>query len=184
MEGYFRRNGLKMFIIFLALAAIVLAVTVGSDVFLKRRLPLKYSEQVEKYAAEFSLDKYLVYAVISTESGFNATAESKAGARGLMQLMPKTAEWINKEYSLNENAENLFDPDTNIRLGCAYLSYLSKRFGGDERKIICAYNGGEGNVKEWMQKYGEDLNNIPYEETRKYLKKVTVRHEIYKALYS
>ena len=74
MEGYFRRNGLKMFIIFLVLAAIVLAVTVGSDVFLKRRLPLKYSEQVEKYAAEFSLDKYLVYAVISTESGFNATA--------------------------------------------------------------------------------------------------------------
>lgn len=183
MEGYFRRNGLKMFIIFLALAAIVLAVTVGSDVFLKRRLPLKYSEQVEKYAAEFSLDKYLVYAVISTESGFDEKAQSRAGAQGLMQLMPATAEWINEKYSLNENAENLFDADTNIRLGCAYLSYLFSRFG-NEKKVICAYNGGEGNVREWIDKYGENLDYIPYKETRKYLKKVTVRHEIYKALYS
>lgn len=183
MEGYFKRNGIKMLVIFLVLAAIVLGVTVGCDTYLKHRLPLKYSEQVEKYAAEFSLDKYLVYAVISTESGFDEKAESRVGARGLMQLMPATAEWINEKYALNENAENLFDADTNIRLGCAYLSYLFSRFG-DEKKVICAYNGGEGNVKEWTEKYGENLDYIPYEETRKYLKKVTVRYEIYKALYT
>lgn len=184
MEGYFKRKGLKMLAIFLILAALILAVTVGCDTYLNHRLPMKYSEQVEKYSAEFSLDKYLVYAVISTESGFDANAESGAGAQGLMQLMPATAEWINEKYSLNEDADNLFDADTNIRLGCAYLSYLFFRFKNDEKKVICAYNGGEGNVKKWISEYGDSLPVIPYEETRKYLKKVTVRYEIYKALYT
>lgn len=179
-----KRRGAKMLSYFLILLFLILSVTVGCDTFLKSRLPLKYTDIVEKYSNEYGLDKYLIYAVISTESDFKPTAKSDAGAMGLMQLMPETAVWIGNKISLSVELDSLFDPDTNIHLGCAYLSYLFSRFDGDIKKVICAYNGGEGNVREWASKYSDSLDYIPFKETRKYLKKVTVRYEIYTEIYS
>lgn len=184
MAKPFKRRKAKILAYLMILVFLVFTVTLGSDLFLKNRLPVKYCDIVEKYATEYGIDKYLVFAVISTESNFNPDAVSDAGAMGLMQLMPDTALWIGEKISFQVDVQSLFDPDTNIRLGCAYLSYLFSRFDNNTKKVICAYNGGEGNVREWASKYSDNLDYIPYKETRKYLKKVTVRYEIYTEIYS
>ncbi len=186
---YLKRNGIKMLITFLILAVLLYIAFFWSNSFIKKKLPLKYSEYVEKYSLEYSLDKYLVYSVISAESDFNEKAQSSAGAMGLMQLMPDTAKWINEKYNLSLDASNLFDAETNIHLGCCYLNYLSGRFNASVELIIAAYNGGEGNVAGWLknEKYSNDgktLSSIPYKETSNYLKKVLTRYEIYQKLYS
>lgn len=99
----------------------------------------------------------LVAAVVQQESQFKPTARSRAGAQGLMQLMPRTGRWM--------GASNLLNPQDNVKAGAKYLKYLHERFDGDETKVIAAYNGGEGNVR----KYG---GIPPFRETRQYVKKV------------
>ncbi len=187
-RSYFARNGFKVVLTVIILAVMIFGIFVGSEIFLRKKLPMEYSEFVEKYSAEYGLDKYLVYSIISTESDFVKDAKSSAGACGLMQLMPETAQWINSKYSLSVDPENLFDPETNIKLGCCYYAYLVKKFESTEN-AICAYNGGEGNIEKWLnnEEYSSDgitLQVIPFKETKNYLKKVTTRYEIYKDLYS
>ena len=102
--------------------------------------------------------------------------------------MPETAEWVNEKYKLNIDAENLFDAETNIKLGCFYISYLMERFDNEVPLVLAAYNGGEGNVKKWLgdtkySKDGKTLYYIPYEETRNYVKKVSTYFELYKDIY-
>lgn len=165
---------------------LIFAVLLYSDTFIKRQIVKKYSESVEKYALEYSLDPNFVYAIISTESSFRPNVMSKAGACGLMQLMPETASRLNKTYKLGIDETNLFDVDTNIHLGCCYLRFLFDLFDNTDL-VICSYNAGEQNVKEWLEKYSSDgktLNKIPYKETSNYLRKVKTRYEIYKILYN
>ncbi len=185
-KSFFQSNVLKMIITAILLFAFVYVAFIWSNTYIKQKLPVKFSEQVEMYSDEYGLDRYLVYSVISVESDFDKNAESSAGALGLMQIMPETADWMNSKYSLAINDIDLFSPDTNIRIGCCYLSYLTKRFGSTELALI-AYNGGEGNVREWLKKYSSDgvtLDTIPYKETANYVKKVTTRYEIYSRIYS
>ncbi|MBR2861215.1 MAG: lytic transglycosylase domain-containing protein [Clostridia bacterium] len=185
---YFQRSWHKILITAAILAALLYLVFVWGNNALEKRLPIKFQEQVEKYSAEYSLDKYLVYAIINTESGFDPEAESHAGAIGLMQLMPDTASWLNEKYSLGYDEINLKDPDQNVRMGCCYLAYLSNRFSSPEL-VFAAYNGGPNNVAKWLNnpEYSSDgktLKRIPYEETSNYVKKVSVRYDFYKKLYS
>jgi soluble lytic murein transglycosylase-like protein len=99
---------------------------------------------------------------METESRFHASARSQVGARGLMQLMPRTGRWL--------GASNLYDPEQNVEAGTKYLKYLQKRFDGNLNKAIAAYNGGEGNVKRY--------NGVPpFRETRSYVKRVLSRYE-------
>ena len=87
--------------------------------------PTKYSEYVEKYADEYCVDKYLIYALIKAESNFDPEVTSSSDARGLMQLMEETA--VERANAIgNETVESydLYDPETNIKLGTSYLSYL------------------------------------------------------------
>jgi len=108
-------------------------------------------------AEKYDVDPALVAAVVETESRFRTHARSQVGARGLMQLMPQTGRWM--------GASNLYDPEQNVDAGAKYLKYLSGRFGGDQQKIIAAYNAGEGNVKRY--------NGVPpFRETRQYVKRV------------
>ena len=83
------------------------------------------------------------------ESGFKPMAKSGKGARGLMQLMPSTAEWIANKNGIAYSEELLVNAEYNLELGCAYLSYLSSRFDG-KRNIAAAYNAGEGDVRKWL----------------------------------
>jgi soluble lytic murein transglycosylase-like protein len=112
-------------------------------------------------AAKYDLDPALVAAVVETESRFRTRARSQVGAKGLMQLMPRTGRWM--------GARNLYDPEQNVDAGAKYLQYLSRRFDGDQTKIIAAYNAGEGNVKRY--------NGVPpFRETRNYVNRVMTHY--------
>lgn len=157
--------------------------------------PKDYSDIVEKYAAEYDIPPEVIFAVIKTESGFDPNARSSAGALGLMQMMPSTFEWLTGDEHLNENllTSKLFDPETSIRYGTYYLSYLRNRFFPDGNVdwdiIFAAYNGGEGNVAKWLSDpecvdENGRLVNIPFPETRSYVSKVNKAIDTYKELYA
>ena len=153
-----------------------------------RLYPLEYRQQVMDHAAEYRVDPYLVAAVIRVESGFKREATSRQGARGLMQIMPETGEWIARQMKLPYDPEMLYDPDYNIRIGCWYLAELHREFGGDTVLALAAYNGGRTNVRQWLnerQWTGEHhtLDQIPFKETRLYVAKVLRDLDWYRVIY-
>ncbi len=121
-----------------------------------------FGDIIHEKAQKYDVDPALVAAVVETESRFHKGARSPVGARGLMQLMPRTGRWL--------GARNLYDPEQNVDAGVKYLKYLQGRFDGNLKKAIAAYNAGEGNVK----RYG---GVPPFNETRSYVKKVMTRYE-------
>lgn len=151
--------------------------------------PLKYRESLYRYAAEYELDPYLVAAVIRTESKFKPDAVSRTGARGLMQIMPDTGEWIARQMGIAYAPEMLYDPDYNIKIGCWYLADLSKEFHGDVVMTLAAYNGGRTNVQQWVTDrewtgQHETLDQIPFKETRLYVAQVMRDRERYHLIYT
>ncbi len=153
----------------------------------KKTHPLKYSEYVEKYSEIYGVPEHIIYASIKTESNFVSNAVSSAGAVGLMQMMPDTFLWLCEKNGEKLDVGMLYDPETNIRYGTYYLSYLYSEFGLWET-VFAAYNCGPGRVKEWQtnEEYADEngiLINIPFKETRGYVKKITKASETYKKLY-
>ena len=148
-----------------------------------------YSEYVEKYAKEYNVDPLLIYSIIKAESNFDDEAVSSKGATGLMQLMDNTA----KEIATNESLEyvsneSLFDPETNIKLGVKYFADLIAIFK-NEAVALAAYNAGMGTVQGWIDKGtikadGSDIENIPYNETNMYVRKILKDYDIYRSLYN
>ena len=149
--------------------------------------PLKYTSYVEKYSAEFSVDKYLVYAVIKAESEFDEKAVSDKGAVGLMQIMPSTAEEAAAKIGMeNYSPKMLTEPDINIRIGCYYIAFLLDRYGGDVRTAMAAYNAGYGNVDNWLACEQAEIISaeiIPFGETKKYIVKIINNYDKYKEIY-
>jgi dephospho-CoA kinase len=153
--------------------------------------PLQYRELIEKYAAEYNLSPAFVSAVIRNESSFRPTVESGDGARGLMQLMPDTAEWIARKLQVSGYAfERMYDPESNIRFGCWYLNYLSRLFLGDPVAVTAAYHAGQGQVKVWLSDpllsedgYSLPLTSLPEGPTKNYAGRVTRDYGIYQAKY-
>ena len=107
-----------------------------------------------------------------------------------MQMMPETAKWVAEQTDFEDFTLNyLEDPEVSIRLGTWYLASLKKEFNNNEVLVLAAYNGGRGNVKQWMRQYGwtmsfRDINQIPYQETREYVGKVLRSKQQYRELYS
>ena len=151
--------------------------------------PLYYSELIEENAAIYELDPALVAAVILCESSFDPSAESRVGARGLMQLMPDTADWVaGKVNEPDYSFDKLYTPDVGVRFGSWYLGYLSRRFEGDIKKMVCAYHAGQGNVDAWLRnpEYSADgvtLDVIPTNDTRRYATRVMNAHLVYQKYY-
>ncbi len=146
--------------------------------------PLKHTALIDKYAKEYDVDSYIIASIINAESSFNKKAVSKAGAVGLMQVLPQTAKWICKQNGEEYSLEKLKDANFNIRVGTYYLKYLITKFKNLD-VAICAYNAGEGVVGEWLKNedYSDDnktLKTIPYLETRNYLKAVKSGLLVYK----
>ena len=138
--------------------------------------PLQYIEEYKLYCNEFNIPLSLGLAVGKCESDFDSEAISSAGAVGVMQLMPSTAEYIAEK--INYNGEiNLKDYKINIMLACAYLSYLLTKFD-TEKEAIMAYNAGEGRVSQWLIS-DSNLQNIPYNETKIYYSKVKYAKFVY-----
>lgn len=155
----------------------------------KRSYRLQYASEIKKYSKEFGVDPYLVAAVIHCESSNRHDAVSKAGARGLMQIMPDTGKWIAEKLEVEGfSEEKLFEPETNIRFGCWYLKYLLDTFSGDRRTAAAAYNAGPGNVKKWLadERYssGGEIVEIPFKETERYVEKVQRAYEKYTEIYA
>ena len=151
--------------------------------------PTKYSEYVEKFSEENGIDKYLVYAIIKAESNFNPNVKSNADARGLMQLMEETAvERSNAIEGTEIEAYDLYDPETNIKLGTSYFAYLLGLYDDNMVLAIIAYNAGLGNVEQWIKDGvikadGSDIENIPYKETENYVRKILRDYQMYLKLY-
>lgn len=177
----------KYTIIFLI---ILCALVIYSNVtWLMRYIyPLKYADVIQKYSEEFGVDPYLIAAIIKVESGYKTNVISKKGACGLMQLMPDTAKWIAKNINMeNFNIAMLTQPEINIKMGTWYFSSLLKEFDNDTTLALAAYNGGRGNVAQWIKSgFFVDGNSdkIPFEETKGFIKKVKKAHKWYKRLYS
>ena len=150
---------------------------------------MEYSEYVEKYSKENGLDKYLIYAIIKAESNFDSNATSTASAKGLMQLMEETAvERSNVINNENVGENDLYDPETNIKLGTSYFAYLLGLYNGNITLAIIAYNAGLGNVQQWIKdgiikKDGSDIENIPFKETENYVRKILRDYQMYLKLY-
>jgi soluble lytic murein transglycosylase-like protein len=123
---------------------------------------IPYGELIYAKAKKYDVDPALVAAVIEQESRFKPRARSHMGARGLMQLMPRTGRWM--------GARDLYDPEQNVDAGVKYIKYLNKKFNGDLKKTIAAYNGGEGNVARYR-------GVPPFRETRQYVKKVMKNYD-------
>jgi len=151
--------------------------------------PLAWQQSVERWAEAYGVDPLLVLAVIREESHYLPTAVSSSDARGLMQLLPSTAQWIARsKLGLPYREEELFEPETNIRLGTWYLGYLLGLFEGDLCKAVAAYNGGQGNVQRWTAAAGTigpaDFPMVlQLTETREYLVKVLDSWLVYRMLY-
>jgi hypothetical protein len=139
-------------------AMTLLTDNVREDFF--RTLP--YGAIIHSKAEKYDIDPALVAAVIEAESRFKQSAVSPRGARGLMQLMPRTGRWL--------GARDLYNPEQNVDAGVKYLKYLNERFDGNLKQTIAAYNAGEGTVK----RYG---GIPPYLETRTYVKRVMTNYE-------
>ena len=149
--------------------------------------PQQYSEYVEKYAYEYGIPEYVVYSVMKVESDFNSGAVSDAGAVGLMQLMPDTFNWLTSLRQENLDSAMLYDPETNIKYGTYYLSYLYVRYGS-WTEVYAAYNAGQGKIDEWLTDsdltdQNGKLEKIPFKETSDYVKKLYKANEVYKRLY-
>ena len=159
---------------------------ISSEVAERIRYPRAYWDLFAHACALRSLDPWLVLALARQESLFNPRATSFADARGLMQLMPTTADRVARQVG-DESSPDLFDPQTNVQLGTAYLKNLLDLFSGDEFKAVAAYNGGEHAVQDWTRKFpGDDdewVENIGFHETRDYVKKVIGGRREYLLLY-
>ncbi len=166
-----------------ALVAVLVATGTLQDTLREVTLPLRHEDIIRQQAAEKGVPADLIAAVIYSESRFRDQT-SHAGARGLMQITPRTAKLIEGlSGGSTFTAEDLSDPDINIRYGTYYLRYLTEKFGGNRIAALAAYNAGETNVAAWG---GSDLSldDIEFDETRDYVESVLEKKDDYADHYS
>jgi soluble lytic murein transglycosylase len=160
----------------------------GQDLW-SYNFPQAYRDSMERYAKQFGVPEALVWGIMRAESQFNFEAISPVGARGLMQIMPYTADQLTRllgEPRLSE--KDLLNPDVNIRLGARYLSRLQKKFQEQIPFVAAGYNAGPHRVYSWLNTFGtldmdEFIEHVPFVETRNYIKKVVRNYAVYNQLY-
>jgi soluble lytic murein transglycosylase len=152
--------------------------------------PQGYWDSIVAYSRKYGQDPYFIAAIIREESQFREEALSPAGARGVMQVMPATGEWIASAIRLQRfDKTRLFESDTAINLGTWYIGHLMKRFKNDPLLAAAAYNAGPAAVAGWIGSNGtgasreEFVESIPFSETRGYVKKVLRNYAEYKRIY-
>jgi soluble lytic murein transglycosylase len=173
-----------------ALAVIVImAVRVGPHAVQELTLPLRHEDIIRQQAAEKNLDPALIAAVIYQESKFRDRTSS-AGAKGYMQLLPGTAEFIaHKSGGTRFELQDLGTPQINIAYGSWYLRYLIERYNGNKTLAVAAYNAGEDNVDKWVTAAGgpdkfDATRDIPFPETRAYVQGVFSKRDAYAQHYA
>lgn len=181
-------KGVRFLFVIIGIAAL-LTVFLRSPQVGRLLYPFPYREAIEKHATAYGVDPLLVVAVIRVESKFDPDAVSRRGALGLMQLMPATADWIAQQLGITSlTKEMILTPEINIRMGAWYLANLAAEFDNNQELILAAYNAGRGQVAAWLAEGTwsgsyEDVENIPFPETRDYISKVKAAYNRYQALY-
>jgi soluble lytic murein transglycosylase len=188
-----RRRRLIGLVVAAALALTVGAVVAGvgplGDVVREITLPLRHDDIIRQQARDKSLDAALIAAVIYEESRFRDQT-SHAGARGLMQITPETADFIAKHSGgFRFEQSDLATPQINIAYGTYYLRYLIDHYDGNEAPAIAAYNAGVTNADRWVAKTGgpnafDAADDIPFPETRAYVDNVLERRDQYREHYA
>ena len=164
---------------YLAIKVAVRAFGTNSDVYRAVAFPTPFGRAVRRASIRFGVNRALIYAVMRQESLFNEKALSRSGARGLMQLMESTARWTAERFGIKLG--DIYDVETNVTIGTAYIRYLLDLWKGDLVRAIASYNAGPGAVRGWKD-YGDDflfIETIPYDETRNFVKKVLLYYYIY-----
>src|ERR1051326_160316 len=170
----------------LGLSALLLLVR--TNAFWNALSPVTHKDLLYELAGRYKVDPLLLAAIESSESAFNFAAESKAGARGLMQLLPSTAEEEAAALKLDyQDAEDLYQPEINLRLGTHHFVRLLKAFDGNVVLALAAYNAGSANVRGWkLQSFGREqedlLEDIPVKETRRYVRRVLSAYRRFKTV--
>ena len=181
-------NKFKLTALLLILAVILIIIIVNAvKLGVQTVYPRQYIDLVEENAEEFEIDKALLYAVIKTESGFDKNAVSSVGAMGLTQITPDTFQWLQTKTGESYEEEALFEPEISIYYGAYFLNMLLEEFNNTET-ALAAYHAGRGRVNEWLSDPnispdGVVLENIPYEDTAGYVKRVMKITEKYKKIY-
>lgn len=184
------RRALGFILLALIALAVVGVVVVRSepDWYLRMRYPLQYRAIVSAHADNYGIEPSLLAAVIYTESKFDPNARSPAGAVGLMQLLPETAQGIaDHTGGGNYRPSDLYDPELNIRYGAYYLARLQHKYRDHPEALdlaLAAYNAGQGNVDRWVEEAGPGAPvRIPFRETRDYLERVHRLQGVYRDAY-
>jgi soluble lytic murein transglycosylase len=171
------------------LAAIVLLLPLARKAVNDLGLPLRYQDVIRQQAADKHLDPALIAAVIYAETKFDPSTSS-AGAEGLMQILPQTAEYLaHRSGATTFTTADLATPRVNIAYGSYYLRYLLDQYRGDTTLALAAYNGGEANVDRWVaaaRVRGQSLRipGIPFPETRAYVMRVLTARSAYRRKYA
>jgi soluble lytic murein transglycosylase len=150
--------------------------------------PLPYEEELRREASENGLDPSLVAGLVLQESAFDPAAVSRAGARGLMQIMPATGRQLARQKRVRFRTSSLYDPKTSLALGTLYLRRISDRFDGAVDKVLVGYNAGPHRVNAWTSHRPgiaeeEFIETLPFTETRFYVRNVLANREAYRWLY-
>jgi soluble lytic murein transglycosylase len=163
-----------------------------SAIDLRQRFPMPHKQAVLARTSDIGLDPAYVYGLIRQESRFVTDAQSGVGAAGLMQVMPATARWTAKKIGLtNFKPQQITERDTNIAIGTGYLKLVLDDFAGSMPMAAAAYNAGPGRPRAWRGQSGGPVmeaaiwaENVPFAETRDYVKKVLANTTIYAAMIS
>jgi soluble lytic murein transglycosylase len=186
------RRRLRIVLALLAVVAAGVAVVLAMPLFQKTisefTLPLQHQDVIRQQAAEKHLDPALIAAVIYAETKFDPRPSS-AGAQGLMQIMPQTALFLaHRSGATTFTTADLATPQVNIAYGSYYLRYLLDEYSGNKLLALAAYNGGEANVDRWLAQaraagHGFAIDDIPFPETRAYVRKVLQAEHDYQHAY-
>jgi soluble lytic murein transglycosylase len=186
-----RRRRLTTLVVVVGLAAVVAALALGpfNQTIRELTLPLRHDDIIRQQAADKHVDAALIAAVIYQESKFRDQT-SHAGARGLMQITPTTADFIaHRSGGVGFSQADLATPQINISYGTYYLRYLIDHYDGNETLAVAAYNAGQTNVDRWVRSAGgsgsfDASSDIPFPETRGYVRGVTTRRHDYRDHYA
>ena len=182
------KNKIKLIALLLLLSAILIIIIVNAvKLGLQTIYPRRYSVLVEENGERFDIDEALLYALIKTESGFDKDAVSSVGAKGLTQITPDTFLWLQTKTGDEYDEDALFEPEISVYYGAYFLDMLLDEFGNTET-ALAAYHAGRGKVNEWLadpriSPDGETLENIPYDDTSGYVRRVMRNYEKYKDIY-
>ncbi|MBI5232156.1 MAG: lytic transglycosylase domain-containing protein [Coriobacteriales bacterium] len=171
--------------VLVVLAGVTLLFLRGPAVWQKRYYPLNHEAAIADSSQRHGVNPYLVAAVINAESGFVVGQRSPAGAVGLMQVLPSTADELAERGVVDASRfppDKLSDPSVNIEYGTAYLRHLIRRYHEVET-ALAAYNAGLRHADEWAEEGGDIRDAIEFPETRHYVLRVARGRDRYEALY-